>query len=113
MRTRAALIAVAIHCAPAQAGAYTGNELHAVCSSRAMIDVGVCLGFVAGVVDGALMMTRPLPRKEQLICRPDGVTVGQMRDIVVKFLNDKPGNRHVDAEIMVGLALANAFPCGQ
>ncbi len=41
----------------------------------------------------------------------DGVTNGQVRDVVVKYLKDHPEERHFLASILAVKALSKAFPC--
>ena len=49
---------------------------------------GVCFGLISGYFDGVLM-TYTCPKDH-----PD-ITRGQIRDIVIKFLKDNPGERHL------------------
>jgi hypothetical protein len=42
---------------------------------------------------------------------PHSVTNGQMIDIAVKYLKDRPEERHLSAAILVVEAMTKAFPC--
>jgi hypothetical protein len=64
---------------------------------------GACAGYVAGVADTLTVLER--------ICPPDGVTHGQMRKVVLKYLNDRPQLHHRYAITLVEAALNIAFPC--
>jgi len=44
-------------------------------------------------------------------CIPDGVTQGQAADIVVRYLEDNPSDRHFSAAYLVRAAFLKAYPC--
>ncbi|MGB7655220.1 MAG: Rap1a/Tai family immunity protein [Novosphingobium sp.] len=69
------------------------------------LDFGLCYGYLAGIVDGDSLGEHPH------VCRPNGVTNGQAMDVVLKFLEDNPADRHYSAGPLVLLALMKAFPC--
>lgn len=50
-------------------------------------------------------------RSIRTYCLPDGLTRGELVDAVVRFLQDNPGLRHGEAELLVPAALARAWPC--
>jgi hypothetical protein len=84
---------------------YTGNELYGKGESSNQNDKTFALGYIAGVSD-------VLVGDDMLkTCVPENVTVGQMRDIVIKYLKDNPEKRHFTAHSNVGVALFKAFPC--
>lgn len=90
-----------------QANAETGNSLLDDCKSEGSFRSGVCSGFVVGVaqvvgasdVDGVQA------------CFPEGVTKGQLRKVVVAYLEANPGLLHYDAATLVIVALVGKFPC--
>jgi hypothetical protein len=108
----------------AQAGFYTGNELHELCQgNREAVS-----GYVAGVIDkstydlSVLSMLDQAPsgdvvtfaRKYRMggfICYPDGMILRQARDVVCKYLADHPEHRQKTAEGLVQAALYDAWPC--
>ena len=97
----------------------TGNDLWYRCTSSNFFDQGLCDGFIEGVMKGVETgedglrgrMKIPVPTHFSLICRPDGVTVGQIVDIIKKFLADSPQIRHLQAQTLIYGALTKAFPC--
>jgi len=78
----------------------SGNDLWEWCKGG---NDSACMGYVLGVVDQWL---RTKPR----ICA-EGVTRGQITDVVIKFLRDEPENRHYVAASIVELAASRAFAC--
>lgn len=97
------IAACVLDVAPANAAFYTGNELHEKCAETTP---WFCMGFIAGVIDHS---TGSLTR---VICLPTGVTIGQVMDVVVNYLDDHPERRHRAAEEIVVDAGYQAFPCG-
>lgn len=87
-------------------GIFSGNQLFEKCDAgRNTAHFTFCLGYMAGVFD-ALQM-------QGAVCMPDGVTVGQAVDVVMKHLRDHPEARHSNAASEAGLALVPAFPCNK
>jgi hypothetical protein len=109
MALRALVVAAALLWPAAvcsQGAFYTGNKLFERCgASRDTADYTGCLGYVAGVVDALHMM------ENSGVCPPQGSTVGQTVDVVMKYLRDHPEARHHAAAGEVFLALRQAFPC--
>ena len=84
-----------------------GNFLHKVCQ-EAKVDPqeSNCLTYVLGVAD-ALAATQ-----YSEVCIPsNSVSGGQLKDVVPKWLEDYPAQRHNPAVTLVGRALTEAFPC--
>ncbi len=93
--------------APATADWMSGNELKESCHSEGQYGRGACLGFtsaVAGIVDTETIYG-------WRACIPDGVTRGQLRDIMVKFLDDHPEKLHHSAASLAARAYEEVFPC--
>jgi hypothetical protein len=44
-------------------------------------------------------------------CVPDGVSAGQLVEVVKKWLREHPENWHYGADSLVAAALQEAFPC--
>jgi hypothetical protein len=63
------------------------------------------VNYVVGVIDGQ--------RGREGYCLPQGVTAGQMADVVGVFLEKRPEVRHWNGERLVAAALREAFPCAQ
>jgi hypothetical protein len=84
------------------ADAFTGNELHQHCKSNAYL----CLGYTVG----AGTMFEFQMRGEMPLC-VDGVTINQVRDVVVKYLKDHPETRHEHALYLIARAMRESFAC--
>jgi hypothetical protein len=94
----------ALALSPRGALALDGNELLQRCAS---IPDGKL--FCTGFVDGIHRLLRG--SQFHLVCSPDDVTTGQVRDIAVRYLLDHPADRHHNAEEVVTFAMIEAFPC--
>ncbi|QKD03497.1 hypothetical protein EB235_20010 [Mesorhizobium loti R88b] len=100
----------------AQAGFFTGNELHNLCTSSP----GFAQGYVIGVADltdlnvGVIDQATGKPVvPNKFICIPEGVVAQQVTDIACKYLEDHPENRQSPAPILVYQALLAAWRCPQ
>jgi len=89
---------------PAMAGFNTGNEVVTACKQDRF---GYCLGYTTGLVDA---ITNEPGTKGQ-ICLRESLTAGQVRDVLVKWLDDNPGKRDYTASSIARVALQEAFPC--
>jgi hypothetical protein len=96
---------------PAHAGFDTGNRLFEDCSAENYFNRGYCGGYVTGIVDmlEALSARGVIPKNT--LCIPEGVTKGQLADVVKKYLGEHPERRHLDAGGLVPEALTASFPC--
>jgi hypothetical protein len=111
---RAFLLAVfltlsAIPFSTAKASYITGNILYDWCTSDTDTKYGWCQGYILGSVDTQNVI-RSIDNKKD--CIPDGVSSGQLKDIVVKYLQSRPEERHWDASALVWNAINSAFTCG-
>ena len=79
-----------------------GNELLTKCTSPDAIQRMDCLGYVSGVTDTLATVT---------VCPPQGVSRGQVQDMVVQFLSSVPAERHRPADVLVGSLLSSTWPC--
>lgn len=104
MKRIIAILATALAplCANGSTFFLTGNELLSKCNSTEMHLRTDCIGYVTGVFDAFSSIT---------ICAPNGVTRGQVRDVVVQYLNMIPSERHKAADLLVGAVLAATWPC--
>jgi hypothetical protein len=82
-----------------------GNKLHEWCQSENPIS---CLAYVLGVSD---VLTGGHFDPKYKLCDGPNATIRQYRDIVIKYLDDHPEERHVSAWSLVSLALHDAFQC--
>lgn len=98
----------------------SGNEYLVMCAgwkaghldTQGNMDEGFrCIGFVQGWYQELLLLSNIDPKTVCIIRPPDGVTYGQIIDIVSAYIVNHPATRH---ELAVGLAneaMVAAFPC--
>ncbi|WP_028716316.1 Rap1a/Tai family immunity protein [Paracoccus sp. J39] len=86
---------------------YTGNELHDLCRSNRNFVVG----YLAGFTDGLWMVDADQNTNELNACIPNGVTLGQLADVVCAHLVKFPAARHMPASRLTRGAFNIAFPC--
>ena len=88
----------------------TGNGYLEYCTSNDSLLSIVCLAYTKGLVEG--FIGAPVAsHTQQVICPPEGVNVGQERDVAVKYMTDNPEYRHLMTSALVLVALQKAFPC--
>jgi Rap1a immunity proteins len=108
------VLALLLPAGPARAVFMNGNELYHDCSEensdkpQGQQMYMLCLGYISGIADG--IETAEIGNRH-LVCAPGEATVGQLVDIVKKYLHDHPETRHRAAGVLVFLALVQAFPC--
>lgn len=90
---------------PAQAQWLDGNSLHTWCQSEAKVSVP----YVLGVLDGIDLAGQAGGVVK--VCTPSNATREQVNDVVCRFVEDHPADRHYPASLLVLTAMANAFPC--
>jgi len=86
----------------AYADFFTGNALLSRMNSSESLENSLALGYVMGVSDAYQNATH---------CSGQLVTAGQTRDVVKLYLQRNPAVRDMAAEILIMVALAEAFPC--
>lgn len=84
----------------------TGNTLLSKLRNNKS-DVGVvdrmfATGYIIGVADTFVNVT---------FCPQDGMTVGQIVDVVRNFLEENPEVRHRPADLITEIILRHKFPC--
>ena len=79
---------------------WDGNSLKELCGGDAYAK-GFCQGYITGT---SKLTVSPA-------CFPDGVTLGQITDIMIKYMNDHPEKLHLASGLLVTIALQEAFPC--
>ena len=95
----------------------TGNKLYEQCKSPAgsptyWYDDASCLAYIQGFIEGAISFQELWANDQpKAICLPENVTAGQMRDVVVKYLEIHPERRHLPAMMSIMTAAVQAFPC--
>ncbi|MGA3705793.1 Rap1a/Tai family immunity protein [Ralstonia nicotianae] len=85
--------------------------------SADVADGSFCLGYVEGFLSGHTITILENRRRRKnsdakpLFCNAAKIPIAQGVRIVTKFLNDNPQGLDLPMEILVFLALAQAFPC--
>jgi len=104
-------VSVLVATAPHATGQFffTGNTLMENCRAGVqdkvanLIDFGACTGYILAVTD--------VLAANKGVCLHAGVTMAQIRDFVVKWLEANPQKRHLAAHGLVAQAMSEAFPC--
>ena len=98
---------------PASAQTLTGNGLLARCKAQNH-ERTWCLGYLHGFQNALViadLLGLRLREGTSVSCFPPNVTIGQISDVVVRFLEQNPAIRHENAEWLTLEALSQAFPC--
>lgn len=93
---------------------YTGNTLLDGCTdasaASSVLQTG-CMGYISGVASAGGQCENTINGYRFSV--PEGVSRGQLKDIVVMWLQRHPADRHYAAAGMVAAALAESFPCNK
>ena len=84
------------------------NQLYSLCSSDIKLDVAFCEGYIIGVNDS--VFSGHLSNVFQ-VCYPAGVTIEQLRLVLVKYMETVPEKLQFVAEGIVAEGLATVFQC--
>ena len=94
-------------------GIEDGNSLLENCSAAEdRLEYIDCLSYIHGGID-MLVDMQMAKLIDKRVCLPAGVTNGQLKDVVVKYVIEHPEIRHFPAGDLVFLALANNFACSK
>ena len=85
--------------------AITGNELLADLDDDGYFSKGFAMGFIVAVTESFVGYGFA---KECLVL-PNGVSNGQLKDIVRKFLENNPETRHYQAPVLITFALRQSY----
>jgi len=86
----------------ASAGFHTGNTLLSKIRADNYMDKSLALGYILGVFDAGLNSTH---------CAPNGVTAGQVNDLVKQVLEASPSIRNLDADVLLIHTFKSTWPC--
>ena len=92
----------------------TGNELFARCTEgqregvESAIPFGICYGFINAMIEESRCGQDTAGFSSRV---PEGANFGQVRKVVMKWLNEHPETLHMGASGLVSHALQDAFPC--
>ena len=105
-----AMVAAGLMCVAGAAGAqgfFTGNRLNSACEN----DKYAVEFYMVGAFDTSVMFSGLLDDGAKKVCLPEGVNSTQIRDVVCRYTQENPKDRHWPAAIFVWEALTDAFPC--
>lgn len=89
----------------------SGNALSEHCSSgENEFFEGVCVGYIVSVLDVQTTLVSWSDMKPN-ICLPRGVSPLQIKQVVVKYMDNHPQDLHLLAASLALNALKEAFPC--
>lgn len=118
MRLMGWIAALAASTAAATAGpapeysGFTGNQLHADCSSAAKPgDEIMCMAYITGVAHGLFIAQAARDELHEKTCMPAMPSYRQARLIVEQYMRDHPETLDLNAALVAGSALLDAFPC--
>jgi Ssp1 endopeptidase immunity protein Rap1a len=89
-----------------------GNGLLQACTDEgplADLNNAFCKGYLEGAREGLALLQKD-KNTGPYFCEPEEATLGQVRDIVVKYLRDNPEHRHEVSIVLVYRALQKAWP---
>lgn len=108
------LFAVLLALLPA-AWALSGADLKDICERREATFQLSCLMYVGGVSDGLNLAPGFYRGQEEgtneIICFPEGVKQAVRKNIVVKYLEEHKEQLETPAEVLIYMALKEAWPC--
>jgi len=87
------------------------NTLYGWCKPYAVGDEslgGLCEGYLNAIAD---ILADGQPIHDNRACIPDDVTLVDLRNVVIKGLDDAPDSRAMDAHNWSAKAIARAYPC--
>ena len=95
---------------------HTGRYLLDACSeairegNKDYLKSGYCIGYLASSIQEE-QFRREAGIGKATSCMPKEATLEQVSRIVVKFLDDHPGQLPLPSTVLVWMALAEAWPC--
>jgi hypothetical protein len=90
----------------------TRNRLFDQCSAPSDdFRILQCYSYISGAIDGAAALAIDAGHAPPE-CPPNGVTKGQLKDIVLRYLKGHPEKRHLQAASLVIASVGEAFHCG-
>ena len=89
-------------------GILKANELYSLCTSEQALDNSFCEGYVIGINDS--MFSGHLSNIFQ-VCYPAGISIEQLRLVLIKYMETIPEKLHYVADGIVAEGLASVFQC--
>ncbi len=87
----------------------SGGELLKLCQSKADLSQDACVFYISGVSDELIL--DGINRGHELLCMPQEITAGQIRDQVLLWFAKDPTNVNLPASVYVWRALLDTYPC--
>lgn len=100
---KALILCLSLLSVSAHAEFWDGNTLLSRMGGT-MGEQNAAIGYVMGVADAHHNTGQ---------CAPEGVTAGQMRDMVRNYLTSNPAVRHLSADLLVLHVLKSTWPCAR
>jgi hypothetical protein len=95
---------------PVWATGYTGNNLIEFCKKEELsMNFGICFGLMIGLDDGLYIGFGGV----KPYCLPANASKGQMRKVLLKYLEEHPEKLHESYAHSIISAFTEAFPCKQ
>ena len=99
------------------AWALSGADLKDICERREATFQLSCLMYVGGVSDGLNLAPGFYRRNEndanEIICFPEGVKQAVRKNLVVNYLAAHEDQLEFPAEVLIYMALKEAWPCAE
>jgi Rap1a immunity proteins len=92
----------------------TGNDLLRKCQSSTPVDRTFCMGYIIGAFDTVSALESMEDKtywKFPSVCIPNGADVGQIGDVVMKYLVEHPERRDQRAAPIIVAALLETWKC--
>lgn len=83
---------------------------HCTVDQRSAFEDGVCMGYIISVVD-TLAWTVALDALEVPYCLPEEVAPEQLKEVVIKYLEENPANIEFASPPLIVAAFSDAYPC--
>jgi len=80
----------------------TGNDLLEDLQSGETVKRVFAMGYIAGVADANHSVT---------YCPPEGISLGQLRDMVEQYITTNASIRNLSADVLIGDMLNRRWPC--
>jgi hypothetical protein len=87
-----------------------GNVFYSVCKEAQRR--GACSLYLRGIIEGIQIQARA-NKQPGLFCPPQGASVEQALDLLLKFMAEKPEERHRPSPTLAATALKAAWPCSK
>ena len=78
---------------------------------EATMDRAKSMAYLSGLLDSYVVLSAIAPELKIYCVPPKGISIGQAREVVVKWLSNHPERLKEEARILVLYALQDAFPC--